>query len=160
MDIYLWENNKVIINKLQRESKLFHSPVHGFKHWRTVEEIGLYLSSFNKSDPIVVSYFSYFHDCMRVNEFTDNGHGKRGGDYAYKIKHLLNLNDDQLELLYIACGGHTGGRKPLNDTIACCWDAYRLDIRRVGLKPDIKWFSTDKAKNIVSSGCYHLVDNL
>ena len=34
---YLWETNKDLINQLQRDSKLFHSPIHGFKHWRTVE---------------------------------------------------------------------------------------------------------------------------
>ena len=43
---YLWETNKELINKLQRESKSFHSHIHGFKHWRTVEKNGLYLALF------------------------------------------------------------------------------------------------------------------
>lgn len=157
---YLWEDNKTLINLLQRDSKLFHSPIHGFKHWRTVEKNGLYLAKFNNGDPQVISHFAYFHDCMRINEYRDDGHGMRGGDYAMEHKHLLNLNDAQLEILQEACAGHTGGRTPANETIACCWDADRLDIRRVGLKADIQWFNTDEAKSIVSSNNFNHIDNL
>ena len=110
---YLWEKNKDIINLLQRESKLFHSPIHGFKHWRTVEKNGLYLSQFNDGDPMVISHFAYFHDCMRVNEQRDDGHGKRGGEYALNNKELLDLTDEQLDILYRACAGHTGGSHSL-----------------------------------------------
>jgi len=71
---YLWETNKELVNQLQRESKLFHSSIHVFKHWRTVEKNGLYLSQFNDGDPAVISHFAYFHDCIRVNEHRDDGH--------------------------------------------------------------------------------------
>ena len=33
---YLWEQRKDLIDQLQKDSKLFHSPIHGFNHWRTV----------------------------------------------------------------------------------------------------------------------------
>ena len=88
---YLWETNKELINQLQRDSKLFHSPIHGFKHWRTVEKNGLYLSQFNDGDPKVISHFAYFHDCMRINDHRDDGHGIRGGRYALKNKELILL---------------------------------------------------------------------
>ena len=155
---YLWENNKELINLLQRESKLFHSPIHGFKHWRTVEKNGMYLSQFNDGDPAVISHFAYLHDCMRVNEHRDDGHGLRGGKYALKNKDILELNEHQLDLLYKACAGHTGGRNPSCDTIACCWDADRLDIRRVGLEPDLQWYNTDAARKMVINKDFTRID--
>ena len=155
---YLWETNKELVNQLQRESKIFHSPIHGFKHWRTVEKNGLYLSKFNDGDPAIISYFAYLHDCMRVNEHRDDGHGKRGGKYALKNKDLLDLDDDQLNILYKACAGHTGGRNPSNDTIAGCWEADRLDLRRVGIKPDLQWFYSDVAIDMVKNDNYLPID--
>ena len=155
---YLWETNKELVNQLQRESKLFHSPIHGFKHWRTVEKNGLYLSQFNDGDPAVISHFAYFHDCMRVNEHRDDGHGIRGGKYALKNKDLLDLDDDQLNILYKACAGHTGGRNPSSDTIACCWEADRLDLRRVGIEPDLQWFYSDAAIDMVTKDDYSPID--
>ena len=138
---FLWEKRKDLIDKLQKDSKLFHSPIHGFKHWRTVEKNGLYLSKFSNGDPKIISYFAYFHDCMRVNEHIDNGHGYRGGRYAMKNKDLLDISDEDLRILYMACAGHTGGVNPSCDTIACCWDADRLDIRRVGAGLKLKFFN-------------------
>ena len=155
---YLWETNKELINQLQRESKLFHSPIHGFKHWRTVEKNGLYLSQFNNGAPLVISHFAYFHDCMRVNEQRVDSHGIRGGKYALKNKDMLELTDEQLHTLYRACAGHTGGRNPSCDTIACWWEADRLDIRRVGIVPDLQWFYSDAAIEMVSKDDYFPID--
>ena len=67
--------------------------------WR-VEKNGLYLSQFNNGDPAVISHFAYIHDCMRINEHIDNGHGLRGGQYALKNKDILDLTDDQLHTHY------------------------------------------------------------
>ena len=96
---------------------------------------------------------------MRINEHIDNGHGVRGGRYALKNKELLNLSEDQLHTLYRACAGHTGGRNPSCDTIACCWDADRLDIRRVGILPELQFFYTDGARDMVSNQDYSPIDN-
>ncbi len=156
---YLWETNKELVNQLQRESKLLHSPIHGFNHWRTVKKNALYLSQLNDGDPDVISHFAYFHDCMRVNEQRDDGHGMLGGKYALKNKELLELYDDQLNILYKACSGHTGGRNPSNDTIACCWEADRLDLRRVDIEPDIQWFYSDAAKEMVINKNYAPIDD-
>ncbi len=155
---YLWETNKELVNQLQRDSKSFHSPIHGFKHWRTVEKNGLYLSQFNDGDPDVISHFAYFHDCMRVNDHRDDGHGLRGAKYAVKNKSLLDLTESQLDILYKACAGHTGGRNPSCDTIACCWEADRLDLRRVGIEPDIQWFYSDAAIVMVAENDYSPID--
>ena len=155
----LWERRKDLIDKLQKDSKLFHSPIHGFKHWRTVEKNGLYLSNFNDGDPKLISYFAYFHDCMRVNEHIDNGHGYRGGRYAMLNKELLGLSDEDLRILYRACAGHTGGVNPSCDTIACCWDADRLDIRRVGADLKLEFFNTKEAIRMVENQDFSAIDN-
>ena len=155
----LWERRKDLIDKLQKDSKLFHSPIHGFKHWRTVEKNGLYLSNFNGGNPKIISYFAYFHDCMRVNEHIDNGHGYRGGRYAMLNKELLGLSDEDLRILYRACAGHTGGVNPSCDTIACCWDADRLDIRRVGADLKLKFFNTKEARRMVKNQDFSAIDN-
>ena len=47
---------------------------------------------------------------MRVNDQRDDGHGTRGGKYALDNRESLDLDDDQLNILYEACAGHTGGR--------------------------------------------------
>ena len=39
--------------------------------------------------------------------------------------------------------GHKAERNPSFDTIACCWDVDRLDIRRVGLELDLQWYNTE-----------------
>ena len=155
----LWEKRKDLIDKLQKDSKLFHSPIHGFKHWRTVEKNGLYLSQFTNANPKIISYFAYFHDSMRVNEHIDNGHGYRGGRYAMLNKELLGLSDEDLRILYRACAGHTGGVNPSCDTIACCWDADRLDIRRVGANLKLKFFNTKEAIRMVKNDDYSSIDN-
>tara|TARA_B100001250_G_scaffold293361_1_gene255005 strand:+ start:437 stop:913 length:477 start_codon:yes stop_codon:yes gene_type:complete len=156
---YLWYKRKNLIDKLQKDSKLFHSPIHGFKHWRTVEKNGLYLSQFNNGNPKIISYFAYFHDCMRVNEHIDNGHGYRGGRYAMQNKELLDLSDEDLRILYRACAGHTGGVNPSCDTIACCWDADRLDIRRVDIELKLKFFNTKEARRMVKNQDFSAIDN-
>ena len=155
----LWERRKDLIDKLQKDSKLFHSPIHGFKHWRTVEKNGLYLSNFTDGNPKIISYFAYFHDCMRVNEHIDNGHGYRGGRYAMLNKELLGLSDGDLRILYRACAGHTGGVNPSCDTIACCWDADRLDIRIVGADLKLKFFNTKEARRMVKNQDFSAIDN-
>ena len=62
--------------------------------------------------------------------------------------------------LYEACFYHADGLTEHNITVMTCWDADRLDIRRVGLKADIQWFNTDEAKSIVSSNNFNHIDNL
>jgi len=140
--------NPRLLALLKQDALLFNSPVHGISHWETVQRNGLYLAQFTGADVQVVSYFAYFHDCMRENEHDDPEHGARGSLYAKKYKHLLDLNDEQLAMLCRACSGHTYGRKSACATVATCWDADRLDIGRVGIVPNSKYLFSDEAKRI------------
>ena len=140
-------NNKVK-ELLKRESAFYNSGIHGIAHWKTVERNGHYLAKFNSADIKVISYFSYFHDCMRENEGEDVKHGLRGAKFAEKSRNLIDLTDIQFKQLTDACKGHTYGKRPECITINTCWDADRLDIGRVGISPGAEFLFNEEAKRI------------
>jgi len=144
--------NDKIINLLKEYAELFHSEIHGISHWKTVERNGLYLAKFSGADPKVVSLFAYFHDCMRENDGYDEKHGLWGAKFAKHNRALLDVSDKQIDQLYKACAGHTGGINAADITIATCWDADRLDLGRVGVDPDPAYLFTDEAKRIAETG--------
>ena len=139
-----------VLHLLRKESSFFDSPIHGIKHWKTVERNAHYLASFNNADKEVLSYFAYFHDCMRKNEARDKGHGPRGAAFAKKHRDLIPLNDIQFKQLTDACKGHTYGKRPECVTINTCWDADRLDLLRVGTIPDADRLYNEEAKRIAN----------
>ena len=59
----------------------------------------------------------------------------------------LNLNEHQLYLLTEACKYHSAGRIIPNVTIQTCWDADRLDLGRVGIKPKAAYLGTPLARD-------------
>jgi uncharacterized protein len=97
---------------------------------------------------MVVSLFAYFHDCMRENDGYDEKHGLWGAKFARHNRALLDITDTQMDQLYRACAGHTGGLNASDITIATCWDADRLDLGRVGADPNPKYLFSDEAKRI------------
>ena len=88
-----------VLDLLRKESAFFDSPVHGVSHWQTVEQNGHYLADFNGADKKVISYFAYFHDCMRENEYEDSKHGLRGAQFAKKHRKLTDLTEIQFKQL-------------------------------------------------------------
>ncbi|MGO9111810.1 MAG: hypothetical protein ACLP9L_21495 [Thermoguttaceae bacterium] len=75
------------------------------------------------------------------------GLGERGGDLALALRDKwLVLSDDEFELLYEACAGHTVGETVADITIQTCWDADRLDLGRVAVCVDREKLCTDAAK--------------
>jgi len=141
---------KMLCRIFMEHAMFFNSPIHGLHHWQTVERNGHYLAQFTGSDAKVVSYFAYFHDCMRENECDDLQHGLRGARFAEANKDLLDLTKQQFQKLLLACTGHTGGRKMECVTVATCWDADRLDIGRVGIVPDSNFLFSDEANSTLS----------
>jgi uncharacterized protein len=140
--------NKKVIELLNRESAFYNSSIHGIAHWKTVERNGHYLAKFNSADIKVISYFSYFHDCMRENEGEDDKHGRRGAKFAEKFRSLIDLTDRQFKQLTDACEGHTDCKRAECTTINTCWDADRLDLGRVGISPSAEFLFNQEAKRI------------
>jgi uncharacterized protein len=122
--------------------------IHGITHWARVMENGLLLAEQNGADSEIVVLFAIFHDCKRHNESRDNGHGKRGGDFASTLRgDLLTLDDHRFDLLYYACSNHTAGETEGDITVKTCWDSDRLDLYRVKIKTDPNRLCTEYAKN-------------
>ena len=113
---------------------------HGIDHWERVHANGMRLCAYFNADPDVIRHFAYLHDSCRLNEGVDPGHGSRAAMYIDELRDDIDLDDSQIKLLKRACSGHTlanpGAKAGLDLTLACCWNADRLDIDRVGLTLD------------------------
>ncbi|MDB5296655.1 MAG: hypothetical protein JWO31_2638 [Phycisphaerales bacterium] len=124
------------------------SHLHGPAHWRAVGWTGLeLLAGEPAADPAVVLLFAMFHDSMRLDDGYDPQHGPRAAVFAASLhgRHF-HLPDDRLKWLTRAIRDHTAGRLAGNPTIACCWDADRLNLWRVGVRPDPAFLSTETAR--------------
>ncbi len=126
-------NLPAVLDAVRILSPLRTSPIHGEEHWRRVATNGLELAGAVGADPLVAVLFGIFHDAMRFDEYRDEEHGKRGGFLACCINsELIGLSEDRLDLLYLACAGHSNGETSDDPTIGVCWDADRLDLCRLG----------------------------
>src|SRR5947209_12621687 len=71
---------------------------HGVVHWARVLENGLRVAEATGADREVVTLFALFHDARRVNEYRDDGHGLRGGDFARSLRgSVVHLDDARFE---------------------------------------------------------------
>ncbi len=123
---------------------------HGVVHWARVLENGLRVAAATGADAEVVALFALFHDARRVNESSDDGHGRRGGDFARSLRGSLVLLDDaRFELLFTACDLHTDGHTTGDPTLLACWDADRLDLGRVGITPRPDRLGTDEGRALI-----------
>jgi len=125
--------------------------IHGREHWRRVEDVGLKIVKLaGKADVDVVRLFAVLHDSCRRNDNHDPQHGMRAAEYAKMRRgRLFDLDDEKFELLYTACAWHADGEITSNLTVGACWDADRMDLRRVGIEPDPSFFSTPEVRQIV-----------
>jgi uncharacterized protein len=122
--------------------------IHGIYHWVRVKENGLRLADLNGANREVIELFSYLHDARRLNDGLDRQHGKRGAAYAASLKgSLVHLPGDVFESLIYAIRYHSDGLTEANITVQSCWDADRLDLGRVGIKPEAQYLCTEAAKD-------------
>ena len=137
-----------LIFTLKKNYPLDWNGTHGIRHWLRVWENGRYLSEKTGANKKVVDLFAMFHDCKRKNEYSDPNHGERGAKLASRLrKKIFTLGDNDFELLRIACMEHTGSISNPDVTIQTCFDADRLDLGRVGKKPDPKFLNSAAAKD-------------
>jgi uncharacterized protein len=131
---------------LEQEFPLGPHSLHGPAHWSRVELYGLHLAKETGANLRVVRLFAIFHDCRRVHEGNDPGHGLRGAERARELRDCLPVNEDEFETLFQACAGHTDLRFSRDPTIGTCWDADRLDLDRVGVELDPDYLNTQPAR--------------
>jgi uncharacterized protein len=131
---------KPIVHAVLREYVLPQNGIHGVSHWARVLENGLRLVEVTRANIEVVQLFAVFHDSQRVTKETDPSHGIRGASLAAELRgKLFDLNDDDFDLLFVACVGHMDRPTDDDPTVQTCWDADRLDFGRVGARIDPLW---------------------
>lgn len=96
----------------------------------------------------MVELFALLHDTQRENEYVDPEHGWRAARFAEKLAgDVFQISEGDLSLLVLACEGHSHGRTEGDVTVATCWDADRLDLGRVGIRPRPERLCTEAARD-------------
>lgn len=151
----MYKKNKLLLNKVISEFKLNIDGAHGLKHWKQVYKNALLLSQHYNIESEVFELFSLLHDSKREDEYDDIKHGKRAALFIKELlkdKTIILTKEDQKRLLF-ACSNHTKTNKKAklykDIIVQICLDADRLDIDRVGIEPEEKYFATEYAKYIV-----------
>ncbi|MHC4953405.1 MAG: HD domain-containing protein [Planctomycetota bacterium] len=121
--------------------------IHGLSHWQRVKENGLAIALHTGANPVAVEAFAFLHDCCRESDGTDPHHGPRAAAFARSLLgKALILAGEEFAHLEEAIQNHTQGRRSRHPLIATCWDADRLDLGRVGVRPHPRFLSTDHAR--------------
>lgn len=127
-----------LLELLRQTFRLDWNGIHGAPHWARVMHHGLHIAEHTGADPKVVRLFALLHDSQRLDEGRDPDHGPRAAAFALSLHRegRLGLDDTRADWLAQACEGHSLGKMQAATTIAACWDADRLDLGRVGVRPD------------------------
>jgi len=136
-----------LLNFLKGHYRLAWHGIHGVTHWARVRSNGMALARETGANTTVVELFAFMHDSCRVNDGHDSLHGSRAADLACRLQgKLLHLSASDLDLLIIACRGHTHESWHQDPTIGTCWDADRLDLTRIDIIPEPSRLCTDAGK--------------
>jgi uncharacterized protein len=129
--------------------KMDHNGFHGFDHWMRVLYNGRLLAGMENANLRVVELFCLLHDTQRRNENRDPSHGRRAARYAKSLRDVwFNISDEEMDLLTEALKYHSDGYTRADITVQVCWDADRLDLGRVGIKPAPHRLCTASAKSV------------
>ena len=124
---------------------------HGLAHWARVRAHGVRLAQHYGLNPVVPALFGLLHDCRRENEHHDPEHGRRAGDLVEELALqglLRGVTPTEVSLLARACADHSEGLVDAPRLVQVCWDADRLDLGRVGIRPDPRLLCTDTARQV------------
>jgi uncharacterized protein len=121
---------------------------HGYRHWVRVRENGLRLAGATGANAKVAELFAFLHDVGRQNDGWDTKHGLRAVAYIEgEGQRFFDLSPAELELLKFACAHHTDGKRDADVSVQVCWDADRLDLGRVHIRPEARYLCTPVAQN-------------
>lgn len=123
--------------------------IHGASHWGRVYQHGQMIGRAMGADLQVCELFAFLHDSRRLNENHDPQHGPRAAEYAAQLRRegFFEIGDRAFALLQQACRGHSDGYLEADVTVQACWDSDRLDLWRVGIRPDPKYLCTPAARD-------------
>jgi uncharacterized protein len=122
--------------------------IHGEAHWARVLENGLRLAAQTGADVEIVALFAYLHDSKRQSDGWDRGHGLRAAAYVRALPEaLLPISPGKRRVLAYAIAHHSDGLTEAGATVQTCWDADRLDLGRIGIRPDPARICTAAARD-------------
>jgi uncharacterized protein len=135
-----------LLTKIMRDSTSLETESHAPDHWIRVAGNGVLLAEAEGVDPVFCEIFGLLHDCQRIDDGVDPGHGQRAAAYASRIRKMLPLEPHEFHMLLYALVYHDEKIKAPGVKIGCCWDADRLDLVRFGRRPDPRYLNTSTAK--------------
>jgi uncharacterized protein len=139
-----------LLDVIRRGFALRLDGIHGEAHWARVRDNGLRLAGQTGADPEIVEFFAFLHDAKRQNDGWDREHGRRAAVFVRGLQgSLLTLSAEKLECLIYACACHSDGLTEGGVTVQTCWDADRLDLGRIGIRPSPRYLCTEAAKDPV-----------
>jgi len=140
--------DRELIGVIREQFSLDWTGIHGAAHWARVRDNGLRLAEDNGARVQVVKLFAFLHDSKRLSDGYDPQHGERAAAFAQTLSGtLFELEAQDLALLMEACRGHSNSLTEGDITVLTCWDADRLDLGRVGVRPDPDRLCTDAARD-------------
>ena len=145
-------DRKGLLQKVLGQFKVSRLGVHGPSHWARVRHHALTIGQVTGADLMVVEMFAFLHDSKRLNEDKDPEHGSRAAGFATQLNgRYFHLDSLQLDVLCHAMTHHSDGAVDADPTIQTCWDADRLDLGRVGIKPAAMHLSPVASQHIESA---------
>jgi uncharacterized protein len=139
-----------LIRLIRNDFALDWRGVHGAPHWARVRQNGLRLAQSTGACADIVELFAVLHDSRRKNDGYDPEHGVRAALFAQSLAgSAFELPPFELTLLLTACRGHSEGLTTGDITVLTCWDADRLDLGRVGVRPRPDRLCTEAARDPV-----------
>jgi uncharacterized protein len=121
--------------------------IHGQAHWLRVHENGLRLAEKTGADLEIVELFAYLHDSKRQNNGWDREHGRRAAEFVESLRGtLVVLPADRFERLVYAIAYHSDGLTEADSNVQTCWDADRLDLGRINIRPNPQRLCTAAAQ--------------
>ena len=136
-----------LIEAVRAQFALDAEGIHGIAHWVRVRRMGLWLAGQTGARADVVELFAWLHDSRRRDDGHDPDHGPRAVELAAARRgREFELDDEGFELLCHAMEHHTRGRVDGPLTVQVCWDADRLDLSRLGIRPRGELLCTEPAR--------------
>ncbi len=136
-----------LVSHLRETFVLDWHGIHGAPHWARVRLNGLSLAPHTGANPEVIEWFAFLHDIRRLDDGHDEHHGARAAEFAATLRgEWIHLSAPDFERLHYACTHHSSGLTEADVTVQTCWDADRLDLGRVGIRPAPRYLCTAAAR--------------